>query len=110
MMFNNPYFSYPFHPTSNKNYPNHPFSNMPSNVYQRPSSQESHTHSQPKNSNSNDFLQNGNISKENKNYWDIFGIPLYFDDILLMLLIYCLYTDGVKDIYLFFILILLLLT
>lgn len=41
---------------------------------------------------------------------DIFGIKLHFDDILLMLIIYFLYSEGIKDNYLFFVLILLLLT
>lgn len=46
----------------------------------------------------------------NLDHLNLFGIDLFFDDILLILLIYFLYTEGVKDIYLFFVLILLLLT
>lgn len=45
-----------------------------------------------------------------KSYINLLGIRLQFDDILLILIIYFLYTEGVKDIYLFIILILLLLT
>ena len=41
---------------------------------------------------------------------NIFGRDLYFDDILIILLLYFLYTQGVKDIYLFIVLILLLLS
>lgn len=44
------------------------------------------------------------------NHINILGIDLFSDDILLILLIYFLYTEGVKDIYLFIILILLLLS
>lgn len=42
--------------------------------------------------------------------FEIFGIKLYFDDILLICLIFFLYNEGVKDQYLFISLILLLLT
>ena len=42
--------------------------------------------------------------------FEIFGLKLYFDDILLICLIFFLYNEGVKDQYLFISLILLLLT
>lgn len=42
--------------------------------------------------------------------FEIFGIKLYFDDILLICLIFFLYTEGVQDQYLFIALILLLLS
>lgn len=42
--------------------------------------------------------------------FEIFGIKLYFDDILLICLIFFLYTEGVEDQYLFIALILLLLS
>lgn len=45
-----------------------------------------------------------------EDYIDILGIHLHFDDILLMVLIYFLYTEGMTDVYLFVILILLLLS
>ena len=51
-----------------------------------------------------------NSSSFNFNHINILGIDLFSDDILLILLIYFLYTEGVKDIYLFIILILLLLS
>lgn len=44
------------------------------------------------------------------NYIEIFGLRLYFDDILLICLIFFLYNEGVKDQYLFISLILLLLS
>lgn len=43
-------------------------------------------------------------------FFDLFGIHLYFDDILLICLIFFLYNEGVKDEGLFMALILLLLT
>lgn len=42
--------------------------------------------------------------------FEIFGIKLYFDDILLVCLIFFLYDEGVKDQYLFIALVLLLLS
>ena len=42
--------------------------------------------------------------------FEILGIKLYFDDILLLCLIFFLYTEGVQDQYLFITLILLLLS
>lgn len=41
---------------------------------------------------------------------NILGMDLFSDDILIILLIYFLYAEGVKDIYLFIVLILLLLS
>lgn len=49
--------------------------------------------------------------KSNDNaFFEIFGIKLYFDDILLICLIFFLYNEGVQDQYLFIALILLLLS
>ena len=62
-----------------------------------------------------------NIDQQKKNNYDNFyskeqpiinisGINLYFDDILIICLIFFLYSEKVTDYYLFFVLILLLLT
>ena len=48
--------------------------------------------------------------QDNNVIFEIFGISLYFDDILLICLIFFLYNEGVKDQYLFIALILLLLS
>lgn len=72
------------------------------------------------NAHASDLNKNENIDQNERNsnnkqktkstdYLEILGIKLHFDDILLILLIYFLYTEGIKDIYLFFTLILLLL-
>ena len=52
------------------------------------------------------------ISKKSNDdvLFEIFGIKLYFDDILLICLIFFLYNEGVKDQFLFIALILLLLS
>ncbi len=49
------------------------------------------------------------ISKENY-FFEVFGLKLYYDDILLVCLIFFLYNEGVKDDELFLSLILLLLS
>lgn len=53
----------------------------------------------------------GNFENDfENNYIEIMGIKLYFDDILLICLIFFLYNENVKDTYLFLSLILLLLS
>ena len=47
---------------------------------------------------------------EDKVLFEIFGLELHYDDILLICLIFFLYQEGVKDQYLFIALILLLLS
>ncbi len=52
-----------------------------------------------------------NSSQNNENYFfELFGLKLYFDDVLLICLIFFLYQEGVKDEELFISLILLLLS
>lgn len=76
--------------------------------------EKNHAHASDLNKNENidQNERNSNTKQKAKSadYLEILGIKLHFDDILLILLIYFLYTEGVKDIYLFFTLILLLLT
>lgn len=55
--------------------------------------------------------KNNSKSNPDKNYFfELFGLKLYFDDILLICIIFFLYQEGVKDDELFISLILLLLT
>ena len=49
-------------------------------------------------------------SKQSDELFQIFGLTLHFDDILLLCLILFLYTDGITDEWLFLSLVLLLLT
>lgn len=49
-------------------------------------------------------------SKTSNEFFEILGIKLYFDDILLICLLFFLYNEGVQDQYLFISLILLLLS
>lgn len=48
--------------------------------------------------------------RENEEYFEIFGIKLYFDDLLLIALLFFLYQEDVKDTYLYIALVLLLLS
>lgn len=52
-----------------------------------------------------------NITPKEENYWlDLFGIKLYFDDVLILSLIFFLYKEEVKDEGLFLALVLLLIS
>lgn len=70
------------------------------------------------NKQNSDFKENKTDKQANTSFdsfnpnaiFEIFGIKLYFDDILLICLIFFLYTEGVEDKYLFIALILLLLS
>ena len=53
---------------------------------------------------------NTDICSENNDFFEIFGLKLYFDDILLICIILFHYNEGVKDQWLFVTLILLLLS
>lgn len=98
----------------------YPFNNFPFyynnyNSYKRQPVLSTHkpsiTHIQ-ENVNQNTDKKNPSNSKDEKEeyFFDLFGIRLYFDDILLICLIFFLYNEGVKDEGLFMALILLLLT
>lgn len=53
---------------------------------------------------------NRTIQKDDEPAFEIFGIKLYFDDILIIALIFFLYNEGVRDNFLFISLILILLS
>ncbi len=115
MMFNYPYIGYPFSSNrylQNNNYLNNQLSNRKS--YPSPVQNASHSSFYAdSNSKKQTETKKEEMKKENslsKDYIEILGIKLHFDDIILILLIYFLYTEGVDDFYLFIILILLLLT
>jgi len=56
------------------------------------------------------MLENNFLSTPFQECFEIFGIKLYFDDLLLICLIFFLYNEGVKDTFLFIALILLLIS
>lgn len=108
MMFTPPFFGFPnYYPHSYSNY------NM-YNKYKKPYSQlysnlnncKNEEHSNTNKHNTKEISP----PSEDRNYFEIMGIKLYFDDILLICLIFFLYNEGVQDEMLFMALILLLLS
>jgi hypothetical protein len=54
---------------------------------------------------------NNSFINDKENYlFDLFGIKLYYDDILILCLLFCLYKEDVKDYNLFIALLLLLIS
>lgn len=84
--------------------------NVPSNVATRSEKKENRT----SNTNTGFSFLNNLFHQEDRTddeeYFNLFGIKLYNDDLLLIGLIFFLYKEDVKDQYLFFALILLLLS
>ncbi len=77
--------------------------------------QSSNSYSSLQNINSNlnippDNKKNNSKSNYDNYFFELFGIKLYFDDVLLISLLFFLYEEGVKDNELFFSLVLLLLS
>ncbi len=126
------YYNYPsfYHPplnqypniqysnfTRNKNFPNASIKHLHNddftqkNIQNRKNLNNANINNQKNNS---QLVQKENSRKENQTHdetlFEILGIKLYFDDILLICLIFFLYTEGVQDQYLFIALILLLLS
>lgn len=102
---------------SQKNmYLNYSFSAPTSRPYMKnsklhPYSYEKSHHNEIPNSSSIPKETPKNISsKSDCALFEFFGVKLYFDDILLICLIFFLYNEGVKDEYLFIVLVLLLLS
>lgn len=108
MIFNNPYKYQQYYNNYYKNF------NKQNGNLLKPYNTVPTLTSQDKNFNVANNLNDNLSKKTNKSndteYIDILGIKLRYDDILLILLIYFLYSENVKDMYLFFILILLLLS
>ena len=127
MMANYPYFGFPHYFNYMNNCSKPASSPSPSFVRKPPSRDNFKTMhytqtpnqningitSQSLNNHKEDFNTNCNTNPENKYLnpiINIFGINLFFDDILIICLIFFLYNEKVTDYYLFFVLILLLLT
>lgn len=129
MMYNSPFSDIPYYKKFsnsnnyiNNNYSNnsYPFNKNISSIYRNNNYYNNCFPSQiykNNNSNYNNPLHEKDtfkktIIEENKEpeIFEIFGLKLYFDDILLICLIFFLYNEGIKDYYLFISLILLLLS
>ncbi|MCI8352590.1 MAG: hypothetical protein HFJ58_03125 [Clostridia bacterium] len=132
MMFHLPYFSMPYYNRYSRygyRYPYYSYGKSNSNmnstsVFYNDNSMHNKKKSYSKNVNNNSVNKDNNytnfvkdIKRENTStpssdspLFQLFGINLYFDDILLICLIWFLYDEGVKDQELFIALILLLLS
>ena len=114
MIYNFPYYSrayyrrpqgsnyYPYNSYYNSRYYNNINSNFPKNTSKR---EKNYTNEEKK-----QIEERASSDNSEKELFEIFAIKLFFDDILLICLIFFLYNEGVKDQYLFISLILLLLT
>lgn len=108
MMFNYPYFGFP-------NYRR--YYNYNPNFYKNPfNSSNTHTKNfknlqKDSNTTASKKLDNDENNKNKEQaMFDLFGLKLYFDDILIIALLFFLYNEGVKDYGLFICLIMLLLS
>ena len=121
--FSSPNFPFPFYNNFSripKNSYNYPPSYMSNNNYYTKnntlhnSSSEFNTSSSKRTTANEDCRNFKPKNKSNKNdgdfLFDLFGLKIYSDDVLLVSLIYFLYSEGVKDDGLFIVLILLLLS
>lgn len=113
MMYTYPYYGFPRRYTRYNAY-------YPQSAKENTTSYPHNSHINPENTNNTSktslALQKVEPSKENRDsapdkpLFELFGIKLYFDDVLLICLIFFLYQEGVQDQYLFISLILLLLS
>ncbi len=114
MMFNYPFLHFPYYNKYSRygyHYPNYgyPIRNEISTSTKNNSFKSDTSNSSKKITTSEIISSDCNI-EEDVPVFEIFGIKLYFDDILLVCLIFFLYNEGVKDQSLFISLILLLLS
>lgn len=100
MMFNFPFYPY----QHSRYYLSHRYPYRYSNAYIDKNLSKQEDIKNTEDNHSKSFLSNNSV------LFSIFGINLYYDDILLLCLIFFLYNEGVKDDALFIILILLLLS
>ena len=130
MMFHFPYFGIPYSNRYSRygyRYPYYSYKNMRTNINSTCSTHnDSSIHNKKNNSHNNinktytesnkistcvtDNINNENNTISDSPLFQLFGINLYFDDVLLICLIWFLYDEGVKDDSLFMALILLLLS
>lgn len=113
MMYTYPYYGFPRKYTRyNTYYPQ----SVKKNVLSYPHNSQLSSESTTNVDKASLVFQNVESSNESRNsasdkpLFELFGIKLYFDDVLLICLIFFLYQEGVQDQYLFISLILLLLS
>lgn len=122
-MFNFPYFGLPriYKRSYYSPYPSYFSANLNStysnNLNNHISSSKSYVSTNNANNDDNSFDEDKSTDRflnqkdpNNSYFFELFGLKLYFDDILIICLLYFLYNEGVKDEGLFIALILLLIT
>lgn len=107
-------YSYPYSPYYYRNYNNYSSSRFNIPYYNEPYSKMNNVNLNSVNSAEKESIritsEKDNTEDEDREFINIFGLTLYYDDILLICLLFFLYNEGVKDQYLFISLILLLLS
>lgn len=111
--YQNKYNGYPFMKGSNP--PKHSANTVNSNVSNKQLNfnvdSNVSNNCPPKDDKSENFKQKNKSNQNTDKYlFDLFGLKIFSDDVLLISLIYFLYSEGVKDDGLFIVLILLLLS
>ena len=112
---------YPYYLNKNPSGFNVPMSHIYSNNYNNLNNRNLHMNNntaqnENKSNSKEKFDDNVNENRSNskeherKDFFEIFGIKLYFDDILILCLLYVLYKEEVHDEMLFFALVLLLIS
>ena len=119
-MYSYPFFSFPYmrrYPVNsarrNFSYVEQPMPREKNTQKEDSSQKEQSSKRTTERTNSSNFL--GNLFRQEERddedpFFEIFGLKLYYDDILLICLIFFLYQEEVKDQYLLFALVLLLLS
>ncbi len=102
----NKFGNVPYNHVYSQNYNKTPKSNISNNISESVKSKDLSLSN--KNENARDTKEEEN--KDSREFFEIFGIRLYFDDILILCLLYFLYKEDVHDEMLFFALILLLIS
>ncbi len=106
MIFQSPFYRPPYfyNPTYARNYINN-------STYRRPNvSKKESTEEPPKKIDIETSNSNTRKDNDNNEFIEIFGIKLFFDDILILCLLFFLYKQNVNDPLLFIALLLLLLS
>lgn len=112
-----PYPFFPFspfmrpHPYSSHYYSLHNANMHPnSNYFTKQKTENTIASSEKINENKQYSEKTASIQEAYDEYFEIFGLKLYFDDLLLIALLFFLYQEEVKDTYLYIALLLLLLS
>ena len=97
-------------PYHNYNSPSPNFAKPPMPSEPHPKTQSSNFSSINVQNNLDKNLRSDNFIQKDDEYFEIFGLKLHFDDLLIIALLFFLYQEEVKDTYLYIALILLLLS